>query len=154
MATQYRIKTSETVTAPDNIDEMSQYIKRMMLEQHVKTIFKTNHVLEEIFGLGRVPALDTAGRPLMQKLWNMVNTTWKELLNEGFAVSDKKGRYRIKQEQDVFQPKPSVGDAYLLLNSGRSTGYEDLEEQLQRDNYSARSLWYVDRRTPPYMGDI
>jgi len=142
MATQYRINTSETVTAPDNIDEMSQYIKRMMLEQHVKTIFKTNNVLEEIFGRGRVPALDTAGRPLMQKLWNMVNTTWKELLNEGFTVSDKKGRYRIKGAEDVFQPKPAVGDGYLLSQTGGSLGYD------------ARLLWYVDRRTPPYMGDI
>ena len=80
--------------APANIDEMNAFMKFEIANAPAGTVFKTNAILEGIFGKGKVPSPGTVGRDIMDKLWHMVSPNWRELVKEGFVVKgDKRGQY-------------------------------------------------------------
>ena len=80
--------------APANIDEMNAFMKLEIANAPAGTVFKTNAILEGIFGKGKVPSPGTVGRDIMDKLWHMVSPNWRELVKEGFVVKgDKRGQY-------------------------------------------------------------
>ena len=82
------------VPVPANVDEMNAFMRNTIAEAPVGTLFKTNLILEGIFGKGKVPSPGTAGRDVMDKLWHMVSPNWKELVKDGFVMKgEKRGQY-------------------------------------------------------------
>ena len=82
------------VPVPANVDEMNAFMKLTVATAPVNTVFKTNLILEGIFGKGGVPSPGTAGRDVMEKLWHMVSPNWRELVKEGFVMKGaKRGQY-------------------------------------------------------------
>ena len=104
------------VPVPANVDEMNAFMKHVISESPAGTIFKTNLILETIFGKGKVPSPGTAGREIMDRLWHMVSPNWRELIREGFvAKGPKRGQY--------------VGDSIEIENYLEMVG--DLEDEAQ-----------------------
>ena len=106
------------VPVPANVDEMNAFMKHVISESPAGTIFKTNLILETIFGKGKVPSPGTAGRDVMENLWHLVSPNWKDLVKEGFVMKgDKRGQY--------------LGDAIEIENYLEMVG--DLEDAAQEN---------------------
>ena len=82
------------VPVPANVDEMNAFMRNTIAEAPAGTLFKTNLILESIFGKGKVPSPGTAGRDVMDKLWHLVSPNWKDLVKDGFVMKGpKRGQY-------------------------------------------------------------
>ena len=82
------------VPLPANVDEMNAFMRNTIAEAPAGTLFKTNLILEAIFGKGKVPSPGTAGRDVMDKLWHLVSPNWKDLVKDGFVMKGpKRGQY-------------------------------------------------------------